>query len=262
MQLHLNNAALSQITGYISIGCWMVVGFPQLYENHKRRSGDSVALTFIFTWLFGDLFNLVGAILQKLLLTVILIAIYHCAVDVAIILQTFYYRFTRTHHLDEEVAPLQPQQQARYTSQREVYRFRIKEFFEILGELFGVCVAGVVVYYVASIFQNNENSDEDDQMEMRLLPQIFGWISALLYLGARIPQIIRNHKLRSTEGLSLSMFCFSVLGNVTYCLSILIYSTKTKYILVNLPWLVGNGGTLLFDFSILAQFYFYRNSGN
>ncbi|CAG8662874.1 10818_t:CDS:2, partial [Gigaspora rosea] len=248
MQLHLSHVALSQIAGYISIGCWMVVGFPQLYENHKRKSGDSVALTFLFTWFFGDAFNLIGAILQKLLLTVILIGLYHCVMDVAIISQTFYYRFTRTHHLDEEVAPLQPQQQARSPSRREVYQFRIKEFFEILGELFGVCVAGVVVYYVASQFQN-ENNDEDDQMELRLLPQIFGWISALLYLGARIPQIIRNHKTRSTEGLSLSMFCFSVMGNVTYCLSILLYSTKTKYLIVNLPWLVGNGGTFLFDFS-------------
>ncbi|CAG8832462.1 38516_t:CDS:2, partial [Gigaspora margarita] len=215
MQLHLNNVALSQITGYISLGCWMMVGFPQLYENHKRKSGDAVALTFIFTWLFGDLFNLIGVILQNLLLTMILIAIFLCAVDAAIILQTFYYRFTRTHHLDD---PLQPQQQVRYTSQRDVYRFRVKEFFEILGELFGVCVAGVVVYYVASLFQNNENNDEDYQMEMRLLPKIFGWISTLLYLGARIPQIIRNHKSRSTEGLSLSMFCFSVMGTVTYIL--------------------------------------------
>ncbi|RIB17309.1 PQ loop repeat-domain-containing protein [Gigaspora rosea] len=239
----------------------MVIGFPQLYENYKRKSGDSVALTFIFTWFLGDAFNLIGAILQKLLLTVILIALYHCLMDLTIILQIFYYRFTRTHHLDEEVAPLQPQQQTRYPSRREVFQFRVKEFFVILGELFGVCVAGVVVYYVASQF-HIENIDKDDKMELRLLPQIFGWIGALLYLGARIPQIIRNHKTRSTEGLSLSMFCFSVMGNVTYCLSILLYSTKSKYLIVNLPWLVGNGGTLLFDFSILAQFYFYRNSEN
>ncbi|CAG8826526.1 25348_t:CDS:2, partial [Gigaspora rosea] len=102
MQLRLNNFALSQITGYISIGCWMVAGLPQLYENYKRKSGDSVSLILMFSWLLGDSLNLIGAILQNLLLTVILLAIYYCAMDVAIILQTFYCRFTRTHHLDEE----------------------------------------------------------------------------------------------------------------------------------------------------------------
>lgn len=46
--------------------------------------------------------------------------------------------------------------------------------------------------------------------------QVLGYASALCYLGARIPQIWKNHKDRSTEGLSLLFFMLSVLGNTTY----------------------------------------------
>ncbi len=46
--------------------------------------------------------------------------------------------------------------------------------------------------------------------------EILGYISAVLYLGARIPQIIKNQRERSCEGLSLLFFLLSVMGNATY----------------------------------------------
>ncbi|CAG8795663.1 34571_t:CDS:2 [Gigaspora margarita] len=227
------------------MACWMIVGIPQLYENYKRKSGDSVSLTFVYIWLLGDLFNLLGAILQNLILPVVLIAIYHNGIDSSIILQIYYYRFRRnSSYLDEEITPLQP---VRIETQTSVYRPRVNQFWKILIGFVGVCLAGVIMYYISTLFRNNEAS-KDDQQKLELLPQIFGWCSAMLYLGARIPQIIKNHKSQSTDGLSLAMFCFCVLGNVTFCSSILLYSTEFNYILINLPWLLGNGGTLMFDF--------------
>ena len=46
--------------------------------------------------------------------------------------------------------------------------------------------------------------------------EILGYASAVLYLGARIPQIIKNQRDRSCEGLSLLFFLLSVMGNATY----------------------------------------------
>ena len=46
--------------------------------------------------------------------------------------------------------------------------------------------------------------------------EILGYISAVCYLGARIPQIIKNQRDRSCEGLSLLFFMLSLLGNLTY----------------------------------------------
>jgi hypothetical protein len=51
---------------------------------------------------------------------------------------------------------------------------------------------------------------------MALGAQILGYASAVCYLGARIPQIIKNQREKSCEGLSLLFFMLSLLGNATY----------------------------------------------
>ncbi|KAG0328435.1 hypothetical protein BGZ99_005300 [Dissophora globulifera] len=90
------------------------------------------------------------------------------------------------------------------------------------------------------------------------LPLLMGWGSAILYLGSRIPQIYKNWRLKSCEGLSVMMFVFSVLGNVFYVASIFLNSLEIDYLIRNMPWWLGSGGTLIFDFTIFFQFYIYR----
>lgn len=46
--------------------------------------------------------------------------------------------------------------------------------------------------------------------------EILGYVSAVAYLGARIPQILKNQRERSCDGLSLLFFLLSLLGNATY----------------------------------------------
>ena len=46
--------------------------------------------------------------------------------------------------------------------------------------------------------------------------EVLGYLSAVAYLGARIPQIIKNQRERSCEGLSLLFFVLSLMGNATY----------------------------------------------
>ncbi|CAG8519576.1 13873_t:CDS:2, partial [Gigaspora rosea] len=245
--------ALAEVSGYISIACWIVVSIPQLYENYRRKSSDSVSLSFLYIWLAGDLLNLTGSILQDLLSTAIYLAAYYVLSDFVIILQVYYYR-RKIAFEDVESTPLLSDPQ---TSEKS----KLNQIWGNLIGLIGVCLTGVIAYYFSSLPQSASPLIQDDikvQQHMELLPQIFGWCSAILYLGSRIPQIIQNYNSKSTEGLSLGMFCFSVLGNITFCLSILSYSTEYEDLLVNLPWLLGSGGTLVFDFTIFAQFYLYR----
>ncbi|KAI1317536.1 hypothetical protein EDD11_008230 [Mortierella claussenii] len=90
------------------------------------------------------------------------------------------------------------------------------------------------------------------------IPLLLGWGSALLYLGSRLPQIYKNWRLKSCEGLSIMMFVFSVFGNVFYVASIFLNSMEIDYLIRNMPWWLGSGGTLVFDFTIFFQFYIYR----
>ncbi|KAJ3038666.1 hypothetical protein HDV00_000414 [Rhizophlyctis rosea] len=94
--------------------------------------------------------------------------------------------------------------------------------------------------------------------DIHMIANIFGYLSAACYVGSRFPQIVHNFRHRSCEGLSLLMFAFSVMGNVTYCLSIFFESLDAEWLVKNIPWLIGSGGTLLLDFIILGQFYVYR----
>jgi solute carrier family 66 (lysosomal lysine-arginine transporter), member 1 len=83
---------------------------------------------------------------------------------------------------------------------------------------------------------------------------LLGYMSAVAYLGARIPQIVKNQRERSCEGLSLLFFLLSLLGNLTYGMGILFHSVEKQYILTNLPWLIGSLGTMAEDAVIFVQF--------
>lgn len=84
--------ALSGICGSISIACWVVVFSPQIIENFRRGSAEGLSIVFIVVWLLGDIFNILGAVLQGVLPTMIILAIYYTLADIVLLLQLFYYR--------------------------------------------------------------------------------------------------------------------------------------------------------------------------
>lgn len=88
----LDIEALSGICGSISIACWVVVFSPQIIENFRRSSAEGLSIVFIVVWLVGDLFNIIGAVLQGVLPTMIILAVYYTLADVVLMLQVFYYR--------------------------------------------------------------------------------------------------------------------------------------------------------------------------
>lgn len=96
--------------------------------------------------------------------------------------------------------------------------------------------------------------------------------------SARTPQIYKNWAEKSCEGklldlisslrasadttlgLALLFFLLSLMGNLTYGLSILCHSMERDYIMTNLPWLIGSLGTIAEDVVIFVQFKLYNNS--
>lgn len=87
-----------------------------------------------------------------------------------------------------------------------------------------------------------------------------GWVSAVIYLNSRLPQIFKNYRRKSVEGLSFLMFFCAVMGNTTYGLGVLLRDASWKAINKALPWLVGSLGTLALDFCILLQFWCYNET--
>ncbi|CAI7626881.1 unnamed protein product [Penicillium glandicola] len=100
--VNFNIEALSGICGSISIACWVVVFSPQIIENFQRGSADGLSLIFLIIWLAGDVFNILGAVLQGVLPTMIILAVYYTLADIVLLGQCFYYR---GFNLREELSP-------------------------------------------------------------------------------------------------------------------------------------------------------------
>ncbi|KAL4938589.1 hypothetical protein BDV06DRAFT_200691 [Aspergillus oleicola] len=90
--LNVDLEALSGICGSVSIACWVVVFSPQIIENFRRGSADGLSLLFLVVWLAGDVFNILGAVLQGVLPTMIILAVYYTLADIVLLGQCFYYR--------------------------------------------------------------------------------------------------------------------------------------------------------------------------
>jgi uncharacterized protein with PQ loop repeat len=77
-----------------------------------------------------------------------------------------------------------------------------------------------------------------------------------LYIFGRFPQIYENWNTKTTEGLSLLMYIFTILGNLCYIG--VIYFTP-EYLKENIPWLISSLFSILLDIIIILQYYYYKN---
>jgi len=88
---------------------------------------------------------------------------------------------------------------------------------------------------------------------------ILAWMCTSFYLSSRVPQIYKNCKRHSVEGVSVELFVFAVGGNISYALSILTHPGHTWYTLMkSLPYLVGSMGILSLDVIIFGQMIYYK----
>jgi len=262
----MGNDSLSSIFGFVSLACWIVVYSPQIAENYKRKSGQGLSVLFVFTWLLGDLCSLIGAILANLLPTVIMLAVYYSICDVTLLFQIYYYRW-KNPELSEygeplaatEHTPLIHEDQTRPASVEK--RTSLGEsFIRYSTALLFVFATGVAAWALDQrIHRGEDRSGPDEVFEWK--SQVLGWSSAVLFLSARIPQILKNLDTKC-DGLSPALFLFSISGNSTYALSICLASMEPQYLLANASWLAGSALTVFLDVFVLGQFAYYRNSRN
>ncbi|KAF8918998.1 PQ loop repeat-domain-containing protein [Mucidula mucida] len=243
--------ALSSILGWSSIACWIVVYSPQIYENYSLQSGEGLSVLFVVVWLLGDLCNFFGAALAGLLPTVIILAIYYSLCDITLLVQVYYYRSKKLRTL-----PQTPLLSGQLRPQETPVRVLALRYTAAVVFIF---VTGVVAWWISGA-DGVEEDQERPELPTRIkwTVQILGWSSAVLYLGARVPQIVKNFTTRC-EGLSPALFFFAIFGNTTYAWSICAKSMEKDYLVTNASWLAGSALTVFLDVIVLAQFFYYRS---
>ncbi|EDQ86881.1 uncharacterized protein MONBRDRAFT_33670 [Monosiga brevicollis MX1] len=246
--VHNDKQLAGLIFGLLSILCWIVAQGPQLYRNFKTSTAEGLSGLFLADWLAGDITNLIGCILTKQVPTQLYTAIWFCFIDTSMCLQWLYYE--------------------KYKRKKTAPHVVASTTYNTMGAGIVVTVALATVALVALTAGPAEA--EEARPAGRVLLEIhsfhgtrnivgwtIGWISGLLYFTSRIPQIVKNFRRRSTDGLSVAMFIMAILGNTTYALGVLLESSANDFIIDHLPWLIGSVGTLIFDFTIALQFLMF-----
>lgn len=102
---------------------------------------------------------------------------------------------------------------------------------------------------------------DDDIARNLWIGRFFAWLCTTLYLSSRVPQIARNFRRRSVQGLAMALFFFAAAGNLTYTLSIFLNPRQTRQSLLEaVPYIIGSAGTLMFDTTIFIQYLLYNQN--
>ncbi|KAJ2991491.1 hypothetical protein NUW58_g2493 [Xylaria curta] len=262
------NEALSGIFGSVSLTAWICLLIPQLITNFKAKSAEGLSMGFLAIWLFGDVTNLSGALVTGLAPTATALAGYFCLSDLILITQCIYYnvrnariaRRRRRSSANTEVSEDQPllrrnsttsaASHNQYSHHDQSNPDAIKRAVTAEDEpanssswLYNASVILAILPYPSS--------------PVGISGMVLGYASALCYLCARIPQIIKNYRQKSCEGLALLFFMFSLTGNLMYGLSVFSYSQDADYLIKATPWLLGSLGTIVEDCIIFYQFRIY-----
>lgn len=110
----------------------------------------------------------------------------------------------------------------------------------------------------ATLFSTNDIMEVaaiDEAGKAIWVGRFFAWLCTFLYLASRLPQIYQNIQRRSVEGLSMALFFFAAMGNLTYVLSIFTNPHATRATMLEaVPYIIGSAGTLMFDATIFGQY--------
>lgn len=238
---------LSVIFGYVAMTFWLFAQIPQLVKNAYHSSSEAISMLFLFNWLFGDVCNLIGCLLTKQLPFQTNLAIYFVFIDFSLLLQTSYFRLKRKIAKDEE----------------EIVNLSIEDPEEVDPLLPSASSSAMPSssYFAVGLISSVSASEFIPVVivdEYYKIGRFFAWTCCALYLTSRIPQIVLNMKRKSCHGLAINMILLALLGNLFTTAAILSKSLRREHILNSLPYLLGSGGTVLFDVIIFAQYNLYQ----
>ncbi|EEU41262.1 uncharacterized protein NECHADRAFT_83499 [Fusarium vanettenii 77-13-4] len=193
--------------------------------------------------------NFVGALLTRLAPTAIGLAGYFCIADLILISQSFYYKTanslpqsvssTGVDVVSCEETPLLSTTQQSSSTQRSKMNPWVSNTLSLLA----VGVVGFIAWlsafkmgFLDSAKTDTQDPEPNSNKMLETVGIILGYFSAVCYLRAHIPQIIKNYRENSCEGLAILFFLLSLTGNMTYFTSLLAYSQEKNYLLNAVPW--------------------------
>lgn len=291
----------------ISLVSWMCAQLPQIYTNYNAKSAEGISPLFLLLWLCGDFLSFTSCLLNDVVLKFqVYLSLFFLLNDVTLCYQYYYYNssYPRKHlqHLLQQVVL----EQSVFSGESETHKtdnIHIRHKRALLLESssltppdgpkasnFGsVAIVGAAMQAgvaqaqpilkpdgnavttgakgasgVVSLLSIANHASVDSIANIGL---VLAWGCTFVYMSSRCPQLYKNYKRKSVEGVSPLLFGSALMGNLTYTMSILtscdfLYdSNKTEFFWRQLPYILGSAGTIVFDMAYFYQRYLYRNAG-
>ncbi|KAF2542293.1 hypothetical protein F2Q68_00028720 [Brassica cretica] len=287
------NDEVSFALGIVSLICWGVAEIPQIITNFRTKSSHGVSLSFLLAWVAGDIFNLIG-----------------CLLEPATLPTQFYTALVKS------------------LSTRRINICRHKAYVSFFVKL-SICLIwsarslagsgtpplGTSYFRVAKsgpsamTIDSGSSSDEDETMstlpvvttktitQPRPIPRQAGFgtfLAASVSLPLQAKSLAEKYAHASSRrllnekivehsalgqwlgwlmaaiymggrvpqiwlnGLNPLMFIFALVANATYVGSILVRTTEWDSIKANLPWLLDAIVCVLLDLFIILQYIYYK----
>ncbi|XP_069774946.1 lysosomal amino acid transporter 1 homolog isoform X2 [Narcine bancroftii] len=189
----------SLVLGLFSIICFMLSAFPQCYKSYKNGNMDqALSFWFLLGWLGGDSSNFLGAFLAQQLPLQTYTAAYYVVMDLIMMAMYIYYKRKRK-------------------SRQYGSAINVVVLFVMLGAT-GSLVPGNYLPSLGETPRFNKRSlltiPQSAGNQMFTTEEIIGFVigsfSSLFYLASRLPQLCRNMKRKSTEGILLQFSTYKI----------------------------------------------------
>ncbi|KAI9352805.1 PQ loop repeat-domain-containing protein [Obelidium mucronatum] len=275
--VHTPTEITSFVFGFISLACFGVAFFPQIWLNYTRKSVEGLSFGLMVFWVFGDIGNLIGSILTNQLALQIWVAAYFILLDMLTLLQILWYGYLREKlglvpHIvyDEVVCESRGMVEDEEQGVNPVGVLRdavgadeIKDNAVGVGEKRSLSMR-ILAYSLRALEPLRDLERRCDAREPvternYLIGCVFSWISGLLYFFSRTSQIRTNYERKSVEGVSIALFILTLSANIMYGAQIILrgVTLDRNFYMAVLPFIIGSTGTLLFDTILIHQAYIY-----
>lgn len=229
---------VSFAVGLVSNIVFLFSAIPQIIMNFKTKSVEGQSPFFLLLLLVGSVFNLVGVLVTKGLITQILTGIFYVLSDGILLAQYITYKYIKKPSIAEE------------------------EGHKELNDLSDPAVDGApgapLGAAVLAVHASAATDYKTPYAGSQLVGTLFGWGSAIIFTASRFPQMIKNCKDRKVGQLSPFYFTLSIVGNFTYFVSILIRDLSGTFLWKQTPFIVGAIGPMIGDIVVAVQMILFR----
>lgn len=294
-------ASLSGAFSTLSLMSWICAQMPQIYTNYKTKSAEGISPLFLMLWFMGDFLSFTSCLLNDVVLKFqVYLSLFFICNDITLCYQYYYYNsvYPRKHLLESQKnnvheAADHPEGFSHMTSVHSATSsIHIRSHPEPSETLnlsqsegsesssFGsvshlghaktskMAAMGLLANAgAANAMSLSARSEVTSSSSTEALGLFLAWCCTAVYVSSRCPQLFKNYKRKSVNGILPLLFGSALVGNLTYTLSILTSCeflsdpNKSLFFWRQLPYILGSSGTVVFDMAYFYQRYIYRHSG-